>query len=341
MNNSAGVNVDCFAGNSQGKTLETYQFIQGVDSTSEESIARQFEIAGAYGDWCTQTLSGTNAPYAGTVAVAHDMLHFVEQEAILAGQTPGDAELYYYGNAYGSVIGTTFATLFPQRVGRMVLDGVPDAQDYYGGTWSRNLYDTDIVVEYFFGTCYAAGPKACAWWANSREAIAQRTRRLFDTLRRDPVPIAAPGLAPAPMLVTYELLQIAFLHAMYYPLKLFPLLAQTLSELENRNATTLVKTLAERWPTLADPGLVVTCIDFAGRGNMSTIQEWEKHVAQQKDESKWLADSWSSLALICRNLHLSPPPQQRFNSTSLSPFLSSPSFLSLRLSRHILRHVRR
>ncbi|MEV6411921.1 alpha/beta hydrolase [Kribbella sp. NPDC051718] len=38
----------------------------------------------------------------------------------------GDAKLNYLGVSYGSYLGTTYAQLFPHRVGRMVLDGILD-----------------------------------------------------------------------------------------------------------------------------------------------------------------------------------------------------------------------
>ncbi len=38
--------------------------------------------------------------------------------------------LQYYGMSYGTFIGNTFASMFPGRVGRMILDAVVDAEDY-------------------------------------------------------------------------------------------------------------------------------------------------------------------------------------------------------------------
>jgi pimeloyl-ACP methyl ester carboxylesterase len=41
--------------------------------------------------------------------------------------------LQYLGFSYGSVLGNTFASMFPGRVGRMVVDGIADGEDYTAG----------------------------------------------------------------------------------------------------------------------------------------------------------------------------------------------------------------
>jgi len=37
----------------------------------------------------------------------------------------------------GLYLGATFASMYPNRVGRLVLDGVVDAEDYYAGESSQ------------------------------------------------------------------------------------------------------------------------------------------------------------------------------------------------------------
>lgn len=46
------------------------------------------------------------------------------------------ARIQYIGWSYGSVLGNYFASMFPGRVGRMVLDGVMDPRDYAAGSVS-------------------------------------------------------------------------------------------------------------------------------------------------------------------------------------------------------------
>jgi pimeloyl-ACP methyl ester carboxylesterase len=59
-------------------------------------------------------------PYINTDATARDM--------DLMRHLLGDEKLNYYGISYGTWLGTWYAALFPERVGRMLLSGVVDLQ---------------------------------------------------------------------------------------------------------------------------------------------------------------------------------------------------------------------
>ncbi|MCI0689145.1 MAG: alpha/beta hydrolase [Sporichthyaceae bacterium] len=62
--------------------------------------------------------SGELLPYVSTADAARDM------DVIRA--VVGDEKLNYLGKSYGTFLGATYAGLFPQRVGRLVLDGAID-----------------------------------------------------------------------------------------------------------------------------------------------------------------------------------------------------------------------
>ncbi|MFK4798435.1 alpha/beta hydrolase [Streptomyces sp. MPA0124] len=62
--------------------------------------------------------SGDVLPYVGTTQAARDM--------DLLRQVLGDDELHYFGISYGTELGGVYAHLFPEHVGRAVLDGVVD-----------------------------------------------------------------------------------------------------------------------------------------------------------------------------------------------------------------------
>jgi pimeloyl-ACP methyl ester carboxylesterase len=47
------------------------------------------------------------------------------------GWARGKDKLLYQGCSSGTVIGTSFVAMYPERVGRVILDGVVDSPDYY------------------------------------------------------------------------------------------------------------------------------------------------------------------------------------------------------------------
>jgi pimeloyl-ACP methyl ester carboxylesterase len=74
----------------------------------------------------------------------------------------GDSMLHYWGFSYGTVLGSVFSDMFPNEVGRMVLDGTVDAFDYMAGNWTDNLVNTQGTYEKgLLGECVKAGER-CA-----------------------------------------------------------------------------------------------------------------------------------------------------------------------------------
>ncbi|HVQ90120.1 MAG TPA: alpha/beta fold hydrolase [Mycobacteriales bacterium] len=114
----------------------------------------------------------------------------------------GDRQLTFLGESNGTLMGQTYANMFPGRVRAMALDGVVDPIDYNGGTaaaLAAGLTDADLVFGKFLELCEAAGPARCAL-AGHGESVTRRVHRLLDRLRRMPLP--APGATP-PGQLTY------------------------------------------------------------------------------------------------------------------------------------------
>ncbi|KAI0634190.1 TAP-like protein-domain-containing protein [Trametes polyzona] len=112
----------------------------------------QFEI-------CAETM-GDNLKYMGTTTVARD-IDFIT--TLLDGE---DALINFYGLSYGTVIGQYLVNLFPDRVGRVVIDGVVDAIAWAtlpSYKWERYWQSsTDTTYEIFLSDCSKAGPSQCA-----------------------------------------------------------------------------------------------------------------------------------------------------------------------------------
>ena len=89
------------------------------DATPDNSteIQRFRTLAKVLGEGCLRN-APTLAKHVDTISAARDMDII---RAIL-----GDTKMTYLGKSYGTFLGATYASLFPKRVGKFVLDGVID-----------------------------------------------------------------------------------------------------------------------------------------------------------------------------------------------------------------------
>ncbi len=95
----------------------------------------------------------TLLPYVGTIDVARDMDRL--------RQALGDSGLTYMGQSYGSLLGLTYARLFPTHVRAMVLDGVIDPALTFNQISLQQAQAFEAVLGQFFTWC--AGTSACPW----------------------------------------------------------------------------------------------------------------------------------------------------------------------------------
>ncbi|KAL5439198.1 hypothetical protein PMIN07_007240 [Paraphaeosphaeria minitans] len=311
--NNSGPSLSCFPGDPASEALFKSQFHRPINSKSPESLARQFEIAGAWGDWYSSVHGNDSARYAGTVATARDMLNYAEKKAVAEGRKAEEAKLWYWGVSYGTVLGSTYATLFPDRIGRLILDGVVDVETYYKNNVS-GLSQSDEAVSSFAKACHTVGRHKCAFYSSAAEDITKRMRNVIKDVRKDPIPVVDSTMSP--VLVTYEDLVFTLFALLYNPVQGFPLLAQIFAELEQRNGSSLALTVQAVSPTGVDYGGLISCMDsikVPGVYNISTTAMWEQHVKDEDSQSQWVGDSWATVSLLCRKMDIVPPESQRFN----------------------------
>ncbi|KAI8852950.1 Alpha/Beta hydrolase protein [Chytridium lagenaria] len=101
--------------------------------------------------------SGEFLDYVSTAFTARDM-DFIRENL-------GEEVLNYWGFSYGTFLGMTYANMFPDRIGRFMIDGVTDPETFAGSylDWSRgSLLHMDGVFEVFGQACEKAGPSRCA-----------------------------------------------------------------------------------------------------------------------------------------------------------------------------------
>ncbi|KAK7032379.1 hypothetical protein VNI00_013127 [Paramarasmius palmivorus] len=236
-------------------------------------------------------------PYMQTDFTARDMLSIVEAH--------GREKLQFWGFSYGTVLGATFATLFPDKVHWMVMDGVVDVDDYYIGDRLTALADSDDTLQWFFRDCHSAGPDLCSFYQPSPEAIEERLNNLYDAIIRAPVAVRTERSYG---LVDYERLRQTVWDSLSFSFNNWIPLANGLADLEAGNGTALYRILeTDPFECSCDPseyafenieegGLAVGCND--GAVAPETLEEAERHYENALRISEW-GSVWGSSRLAC------------------------------------------
>ncbi len=149
-------------------------------------------------------------------------------------------KLVYWGFSYGTLLGATFAAMFPDRVGRVILDGVVDADHYVGPVWQDSLLDTDKIMTSFFHFCHKAG-KNCALYreGDSESDVQARYQEANDNLRKNPIKGVNPTTL-TPTVITHHILKSFIFQFLYSPIATFPIMAQIIDMVHRRDETTLM-----------------------------------------------------------------------------------------------------
>ncbi|KAF1986796.1 hypothetical protein K402DRAFT_393421 [Aulographum hederae CBS 113979] len=247
----------------------------------------------------------------------------------------GREEILYWGFSYGTLLGATLSAMYPERVKRVVLDGVCDAEDYYEGKWLKNLQDTDLILEQFYTQCFEAGPEHCAITPPEHTygpyGIQEVFESAFETLKQNPLPVPANGVHSADV-ITYSNLYTQLKNALYQPHSNFRHLAKVIHDISSGNGTALAALkqsayhgicpsqdcqLEGPWsdschnpelgPYKAETSAAIHCSD-------STIDYSKHHSAEffwenwqtLRNQSSALGDYWAEITLACGNWAIRP-----------------------------------
>jgi pimeloyl-ACP methyl ester carboxylesterase len=157
----------------------TGEIIEATDGDGEikdpRSVLRKLRDAAAE---CAKH-SGPVLPHIGTVNAARDM--DVMRAAL------GDHRLNYLGFSYGTRLGSVYAAQFPDKVGRVVLDGVDTLTEPLAEQGLAGARGQQTALENFLDWCVE--DIACPFGQDARDARRQVVQ-LVGSLDADPVPTA-------------------------------------------------------------------------------------------------------------------------------------------------------
>jgi len=175
-------------------------------STSAEED--QWMNADLYLDSNCAQRGGKIADHMSTANVARDLDQL--------RQAVGDEKLTYAGFSYGTMIGQTYANMFPNNVRALIIDGVLDPIAWTTGTgdgstvpFSTRLHSdigAQATLEEFFRLCDAG---TCAFGPNS----AARFKALGDSVKAHPLVVTNPD--GSSLEINYSILIAITLGAMY------------------------------------------------------------------------------------------------------------------------------
>lgn len=150
----------------------------------------------------------------------------------------------FWGYQYASLIGQTYASLYPHGYELLILDGVINGEKAYGFGDSdpASIRDAEKDFEVFFDSCAKAGPEGCAFHADTADLVRARYDALEAKLIKKPIPVE--GFAAFGYSAIHRLLA----GAVTDPRDLYPFVAQVLAEAESGVAGDLIKFLTISYP---------------------------------------------------------------------------------------------
>ncbi|KAJ7204027.1 TAP-like protein-domain-containing protein [Mycena haematopus] len=289
----------------------------GSMNSSADALARAWARGMLAGKLAGEQDDGS-LRFMNTDHTARDMLKIV--------QAHGREKLQYWGFSYGSVLGATFAAMFPQHVDRLVIDGVVDSENYFATKWSNNLIDTDKVWMAFVHGCVAAGPSECALFAPSTTELLEKVDQIYASVRARPIPVRTNTSFG---LVDWNLVRSTIFTTLYSPYAMFPRLASALADLSEGNGTAMFKLFEQPtfecscdpsqylFESLREATAGIICND--GKRISPEFEDVVAHYHNLSEASSW-ADVWGPLRMPC--LAWPEFPKNHFQG----PFVANTSF---------------
>ncbi|KAJ5919828.1 Peptidase S33 tripeptidyl aminopeptidase-like C-terminal [Penicillium verhagenii] len=307
--------VTCFPDGSSQRSWELAVEAEGMIGSSENALQNSWQRTQALNQGCSvYEMTGSDQEdlmmaYINTPLVARDMLTIIERHGEwrekegLRAQNAHDIRhgydstraiiqrtkwnrdeepLLYWGRSYGTVLGTTFAALFPDRVSRAVLDGVVNMDKYYENRGPSVIVDADAIFDRFGLYCDAAGPQSCPFYAEGgSDAIQAAYWSLENQILNTSIPVMASSTR-GPEVITWTDMKALLRIAVYQPLLAFPMLAEKIGALVD-----------------GDP---VPMADFKRRRNFnscpsnecSIMGPWSPQCTQEEDNSLY-----AMAAILC------------------------------------------
>ncbi|EFE37774.1 proteinase, putative [Trichophyton verrucosum HKI 0517] len=280
----------CFKDNNERLAAFSNARYEELLSPKERApLGRLWSTASIFADICDRyPEANQRGKLISTAFTARDLMQIVDA-------LEEDGLLRYWGLSYGTVLGATVAAMFPERIDRMIIDGVVNFHDYYNGYDIEVWADTDKVFSAFLQQCVKS-PDECALARPGLTAprLEESIYKLLDNIKYQP-------LVFNDTLIDHSVAKNLIRPNLYAP-PTWPLLSKALENLRTGNLTGFTEnsiTLSPPWengiPTESPFG--IPCSEkVTGLNRLDQIQFTIKSLDQK---SKLLGQVGIPLAMTC------------------------------------------
>ncbi|KAG7134154.1 putative hydrolase like protein [Verticillium longisporum] len=271
-------------------------------TSGPEALTYHYQAAKGLGDLCAEAGEDSIFNYMSTASITRDMVEIVDRVDELRHKNLTSAEdgkrelpkLQYFGISYGTILGNNFASMFPGRVGRMVLDGVADADDYISGESDGSAAD-----------------------------IRKRVDDFIQELAKTPIAIVAGGRV---RFVTSLIVRDTIRRALYSPIKAYEPLSIVLATTLAGDYSLLLQSPAvnnyerkdvcvvpgdyyppQNYTWDSEAGMGVLCGDSAIKAGERNNVSWAESIVEQLDApSPTAGEPWARIPLSCSGWKFQP-----------------------------------
>ncbi len=280
---------------------ETDKFV-GLDSSPDdaEEMRVLLEASKTYAQSCLQR-SGVLLSHISTQDTARDL--------DLLRQLLGDNELYFNGVSYGTFIGATYADMFPQKVGRLVLDAAVNITD-----------DESVIQAMGFETAFGNFAEWCAAqgcrFGNSAAEVRRTVDQWLTDLDENPLPVGARTLTQSLGVTGLALF-------LYGDETYWQYLVDFLGEAFDGDATRMLWAAdqlngreANGYGSLFYGFSAILCADNADRGVEGAKKEWQDDIKKAPLFAKHFG-----VGFTCPVWPAKPAPAREFRAEGAKPIM--------------------
>ncbi|KAH9886641.1 alpha/beta-hydrolase [Cubamyces lactineus] len=256
------------------------------------------------GERCLQQPSGRYLEYVGTAATVRDMVAMAD---VLDGPT---AQINFAGLSYGTILGAWFVNMFPERVGRVILDGVVDptflATEETTAFFPKQLVDADKVYDALITACALSGPAGCAATAEGQTPadvnanVQALLQRAHDAARKNSsVPVTSADIRKQLFAAVYFPAEWATFVNMSYPEAVAAVDAESSGSAGTRAAARRSHRKRQANDSKTYGGPAIACSDSVDRRGTKMIDVFKGIISSSRTGSHFFTSVWPNLFNYC------------------------------------------